>query len=379
MRLDRKGVLDLNGVNFFFTLIFLVATSNLFFSGFNTAYTELAISQFLFYFLILLVFSLHIIIGRVDFIFIIGCILTVGLKFLPLPPIVSDTFMILVIAWGISYVRHDLTRLHFNLIFIYGLLTTFIGILQIAGVDQMHLWNTLMTDERGFIDSSLSRSLISTPISYIEQSQIRPPGLFHSNAVLGMFICYFYALLLQKSLRLLPLGLLAVWICGSKITLLFALLFPLLMSFQKESLPKNFFLKVYFLIFSFFLFMYLLFPGVTERRYSVDSFIVAVLMRSMSIDQFINLGIDFAAISLFEGYDDGRDRSDNLLSGIFGFIAIIVPFILFGFRKSWSLFTKHIASFSTFFLVSLATPITGNPFFIFIIYPIFVSLRAKRI
>ena len=379
MRLDQKGLLDLNGVNFFFMLIFLLTVSNLFFSGFNTVDSDLNISQFLFYFLIIIVFCLHIIIRRVDFIFITGCIITVGLKFLPVPAILSDTFMILVIAWGMSYVRKDLTRLHFNLFFIYGLMTTVVGILQVAGVEQLHLWNTLMTDELGLIDSSLSRSLIYTPISLIDQSQIRPPGLFHSNAVLGMFICYFYALLLQKSLRFLPLGLMAVWICGSKITLLFAVLFPLLMTFQKESLPRHFFLKVYFSIFVFFLVMYWLFPGVTERRYSLDSFVIAVLMRSVSIDQFINLGIDFAAIRVLEGYSDPKDRGDDLLSGIFGFIAIIAPLMLFGFKRSWSLFSKHIAGFSTFFIVSLATPITGNPFFIFIIYPIFVSLRTKRI
>tara|TARA_B100000767_G_C19759685_1_gene534601 strand:+ start:1425 stop:2546 length:1122 start_codon:yes stop_codon:yes gene_type:complete len=371
--------LNVEGVQVFFVFIFLAVVTNIFLSGFNESSSDLSVSGFFFYLLIFLVLCLHLIIGRVDFIFISGCIITVCLKFLPVPAIVSDTLMILVIAWGISYVRQDLTRLHFNLIFIYGLMTTVVGILQVAGVEQLHLWNTLMTDERGLIDSSLARSLISTPISLIEQSQIRPPGLFHSNAVLSMFVCYFYALLLQKSLRFLPLGLMAVWICGSKITFLFALVFPLLMKFQKESLPRYFFLKVYFSIFVFFLVMFLLFPGVTERRYSVDSFLFAVLLRSVSIDQFANLGIDFAAMSVFEGSIDAKDRSNDMLSGIFGFIAIIAPLMLFGLRRSFLLFSKHIAGFSTFFIVSLATAITGNPFFIFIMYPIFVSLRAKRI
>ena len=57
MRLDQKGLLDLNGVNFFFMLIFLLTVSNLFFSGFNTVDSDLNISQFLFYFLIIIVFA----------------------------------------------------------------------------------------------------------------------------------------------------------------------------------------------------------------------------------------------------------------------------------------------------------------------------------
>lgn len=370
--------LGMSGAKKYFITLFILIVANVFFTGFHAADSTLNISRFVFYLLISLVVFLHIIIGRADLIFITGCVATLALKFFGVPEIISDSLMVLVLAWGLSYLRYDLRTTHFTLIFIYGCVSIVVAGLQLAGVEQLHMWNTLMTNSQGIVDSSLSRPMWSTPMWGIDQSQIRPPGLFHSNAIFALFVCYFYGVLLQKSLRFLPLGLIAVWICGSKIVLLFAVLFPLIMIFQQDSLPRRFFLRVYFPILVFFPVMAIIFPELTERKYSIDSFLFSSLLRLRNLDQILNIGFDFSAVSAFDGLNDSRVRDDTILSGIFGFIAFFVAFFFLGIRRFWSIFTRHSAEFSAFFFVALATPVTGNLFFMLILYPVFYSLRAKK-
>ncbi len=367
-----------DGVKIYFIIIYLLIMGNVFFVGFNTPGSGLSISGLLFYLLIVVVLCLHVIVGRVDFAFVIGCVLTVILKFLSFPDSITDTLMVLVLAWGISYVRYDLSKFHFSIIFIYGCISIFIGALQVLGVEQMHTWNTLMTNSQGVIDSGLSTSLISSPMSLVEQGQIRPPGLFHSNAVFGLFVCYFYAILIQKSLRLLPIGLLAVWVCGSKITLLFSFLFPVLMIFTNDSLPRLFFLKAYATIIVFFLTTSILYPELAMQKYALESMLFSALLRLRNLDQILNLGIDFGAFSVFDGMNDSRERDDTVLSGILGFIPICALILIAGFKSVGPLLTKHSAEFASFLFISLATPITGNPFFVVVLYPILHSLREKR-
>ena len=370
--------LDLDGVKIYFIIIFLLTVGSLFFVGFNTPGSDAVTSRLLFYFLIIFVLGLHFIIGRVDFVFFIGCVVTVGLKGLGLADSITDTLMVFVLAWGISYVRYDLSKLHFALIFIYGCISVFIGALQVIGVEELHAWNTLMTNSQGVIDSRLSTSLISSPMSSVEMAQIRPPGLFHSNAIFGLFVCYFYALLIQKSLRLLPLGLLAVWICGSKITLLFSVIFPVLMIYTNDSLPRLFLLKAYVTIIFFVLVMPIMFPETTERKYAFDSFMFSSLLRLKNLSQILNIGFDFSAVSVFDGMTDSRERDDTVLSGIFGFVALFGLFLIVGFKSALPLLTKHKAEFASMLFVSLATPITGNPFLIFLLYPILQSFRDPK-
>lgn len=362
-----------------FIIIFLLTVANVFFVGFNTPGSDISISGLIFYLLAIFVVCFRAVIGRIDFVFIIGCVVTVVFKILSFPEIITDTLMVFVLAWGISYVRFDLSKLHFSLIFTYGCISILIAALQLIGVEQLHSWNTLMTNSQGAIDSSLSGSLISTPTWMVNIAQIRPPGLFHSNAVFGMFVCYFYALLIKKSFRLLPVGLLAVWICGSKITLLFSFLFPALILFTDKSANRFNIFKMYLSIITFFWISYILYPELVIRKYSFESLIYSGLVRLKNLNEILNLDIDFGAYSVFDGLYDNKDRGDSVLSGIFGFIALFGLFLLIA-RLKWigSILSKNITEFTSFLFVSLATPVTGNPFFIFLLYPVLQSLRKKN-
>ena len=59
-------------------------------------------------------------------------------------------------------------------------------------------------------------------------------------------------------------------------------------------------------------------------------------------------------------------------------MAICALILIAGFKSVGPLLTKHSAEFSSFLFISLATPITGNPFFVVVLYPILHSLREKR-
>jgi len=373
--------LGLDGVRISFIIMFLLVVGNVFFTGFNTGGSGLNFSSFLFYSLILIVVSVQILIGRVDFIFIIGCGFAFVLKILGISEFLSDTLMIAVIAWGISYLRYDLSALHFKLIFIYGCISILVSALQLLGVEQLHVWNTLMTISEGKIDSSLAVPLFSSPVWLVEQSQMRPPGLFHSNAVFSLFVCYFYASLLQKSFRLLPLGLLAVWICGSKISFIFSILYPFIMLIQKNNFPRLSFLWVVLTTAVFFTAMFVTFPELSERKYAIDSFLFSALLRMRNLDQILNLGFNFDAVSAFDGLREskGFTRDDTVLSGVFGGIIIGGLFLLFGFKRLSKSLTKNSAEIVSIFFVSLATPVVGHPFCILILYPIFATLRERKL
>jgi len=372
--------INIDGIQAFFIIIFLTTITSIFLTGFNTIDSGASISRYFFYLLIVFVFCLHIIIGRVDFIFVVGCILVVGLKVLSVAEIISDTLMMVVIAWGISYVRYDLTKLHFNLIFTYGCLSILVAAFQVLGVEQLHTWNTLMTNSQGEVDAGLSRFVISSPMSLVEQAQVRPPGLFHSSAIFSLFVCYFYALVLQKSIRFLPLGLFAIWICGSKIAFLFSFLYPLVMIYTRDDLPKLFLFKVILTLIIFFLATFLLSPELAERRYSFESFIFSSALRLRDVDDILNLGIDFSIFSVLDGMDNLQQREESRggLSGIVQFTLLLAPLMIFGLKRLGHLFRKNNAELMSALFVSLATPITGNPFFVFLLYPIFSSFRTRK-
>lgn len=374
----RSGV---DGVKISFTIMFLLVVGNVFFTGFNSVGSSLNFSSLLFYSLILLVVSVHILIGRVDFIFIIGCGVAIILKILGISEFLSDTLMIAVIAWGISYLRYDLKALHFKLIFIYGCISFLVSALQLLGVEQLHVWNTLMTISEGKIDSRLAVPLFSSPVWLIEQSQLRPPGLFHSNAVFSLFVCYFYASLLQKSLKLLPLGLLAVWVCGSKISLIFSILFLFIILIQKNNFSRLSFFWAVSTIAVFFTLMFVTFPELSERKYAIDSFLFSALLRLKNLDQIIGIGFNFDAISAFDGLREskGFTRDDTVLSGVFGAIIIGGMFLSFGFKRLSKCLNKNSAEVASIFFVSLATPVVGHPFCILMLYPIFASLRERKL
>lgn len=363
--------LNLNGIKILFTIIFLAIVANSFYSGFR----DLGISRYFFYFALMLIVLTHVIISRIDVVFITGCTLVLILKFIGISELVLDTLMITVISWGLSYLRHDFTELHFRLILVYGLVTILVGLLQIAGVEQLHAWNSFM-----FSEGVTPKSIISTPIEQINQSQIRPSGLFHSVSILTLFVCYFYALTLNKSMLFLPLGLLAIWVCGSKIAVVFVLLYPLILAFRRSRMGFYYYLKIYLSIIIFFLIMWVISSEIHIRRYSFDSFIVSSLFRLLDVADILNMEYDF---NTFKRYSDNTSYFDgkignSTITGIFSFLFIFSSFVFFNFRVFLFLIAKKTPEIASLFIVSLATPVMGDPFTIIILYPVFKAFREIK-
>jgi hypothetical protein len=362
--------LNFNGIKVFYTVIFLAIVANGFFVGFK----DLGISKYFFYFSVMLIVLTHVIISRIDIVFIIGCTLVFILKIIGFSELVSDSLMIVVLSWGLSYWRYEFTELHFSLILIYGLVTILVGLLQMAGVEQLHAWNTFMLSE-----NALPKSFISTPIEQIAQSQIRPPGLFHTTTILTLFVCYFYALTLNKSMLFLPLGLLLVWISGSKIAVIFVFLYPLIMAFSKSRLCGYDYLKIYLSTIIFFLIMWMIFPEIQARRFSFDSLWASALFRLFNINEVLNIGYDFNTIKMYSDSASYFKREPGgILTGVFGFLFVFLPFVFFNFRNFLLLLAKKNPEFFSLFFVSLATPVMGDPFFMIVLHPIFKAFREIK-
>lgn len=364
-------LINLNGAKIFFTVIFLAITANAFFAGFQ----DLDISQYFFYLTMMLIVLIHVIISRIDVVFIIGCTLVLILKIIGVSELVSDTLMIAILSWGLSYLRHEFTELHFRLILVYGLVTILVGLLQMAGIEQLHAWNTFMLS-----DGVSPKSIISTPLEQVGQAQIRPPGLFHSVSILTLFVCYFYALTLNKSILFLPLGLLAIWICGSKIAVIFAFLYPLVMVFRRSRVGFYYYLKIYLSIIIFFLIMWAISPEIHTRRYDYVSFITSTMFRVLNANDILNIGYDFNTI---EAYSDNasyysRKMGGEVITGIFGFLFLFMPFVFFNFRSFLLLTSKKTPEIATLFFVSIATPVMSDPFTIIILYPVFKAFREIK-
>jgi len=360
----------LNGVEIIFSIIFLAIATNAFFVGFQ----GLEISRYFFYLVIALIVLTHFAISRTDIVFIIGCLVVLAMKITNFHETVSDTLMIVTLAWGLSYIRYDFTKIHFKIILIYGLITIIVGLLQILGVEQLHAWNTFMFDEK-----MQPSSLIYTPLDDIPQSQIRPPGLFHNGNILTLFVCYFFALTLNKSALLLPLGLLAVWISGSKIAFIFVFFYPLVMMIAKNRIGYSY-SKIYFSMVVFFLIMWMISPEFHDRRYAVYGFFASTLFRLFSINEYLNIGYDFNSIEMYSaGASYFKREAGELITGIFGFIYLFLPFIFLYFKRFLYVCSQTIPEISTILFVSLATPILGDPFAIILLYPIFRAFRKKKI
>lgn len=362
--------LNLNGIKVFYTVIFLAIVANAFFVGFQ----DLGITKYFFYFAVMLIVLTHVIISRIDAVFIIGCVLVLILKIIGTSELVSDALMIVVLSWGLSYWRYEFTELHFNLILIYGLATILVGLLQIVGVEQLHAWNTFM-----FAENMPPKSLVSTPIEQIGQAQIRPPGLFHNGNILTLFVCYFYALTLNKSMLFLPLGLLAVWISGSKIAVIFVFLYPLIMAFSKSRFRGYGYLKIYLSTIIFFLIMWIMSPEMHERRFEFNSFLSSALFRLFSINEVLNIGYDFNTIKMYSDSASYFKREEGaLMTGVFGFLFVFLPLVFFNFRNLLPLLAAKHPEIYTLLFVSLATPIMGEPFTMIILYPIFKAFRESK-
>lgn len=125
--------------------------------------------------------------------------------------------------------------------------------------------------------------------------------------------------------------------------------------------------------------MFVTFPELSERKYHIDSFLFSALLRMRNLDQTLNIGFDFGGVNVFDGITDSRERDDTILSGVFGFIIIGGSLLLFGVKRISKMLSKNSAEVASFVFVSLATPVVGHPFFILILYPIFVSLRERKL
>jgi len=363
------------GIEALFIVLFLCIALNVFLGGFGLGGSGVSLSGLFFYIAVFIVVMLHLIIGRVDYIFLIGCATTILVKALGVSDLASDTLMVGVLAWGVSYLRYDFSRIQFRLIVFYGLLSLTVAICQLLGLAEMHAWNTLMTDSAGNIDISISRNLLYVPLTEVSQAQIRPPGLFHSSAVFSLFVCYFYALLVNRSLYLMPIGLLLVWVCGSKITVLFSVLFPMMLYLVDSNFKLSRLFKTFFIIFCFYAGMFIIFPDLSGRKYSFESFLFSSLVRLNNADVLLGLEIGFNQMAVFDGLNDSRTRDQTMLSGFLPLIFVIAALVLMGTKRLVNSVKNNMCEITTMIFVSLATPVTGNPFFIFLLIPVLSFIR----
>lgn len=365
----------LTGIEALFILLFLCIALNVFLGGFGFGGFGVYLSGLFFFIAVIIIIMMHLIIGRVDYIFIIGCAATIFIKAVGVWELISDTLMVGVLAWGVSYLRYDLSRIQFRLIVFYGLLSLIVSIFQLLGFAEMHAWNTLMVNSFGEIDTSISRDLLYVPLSEVSQAQIRPAGLFHSSAVFSLFVCYFYALLVKRSLYLMPICLLLVWVCGSKISALFSVLFPLMLYVLDRQFRLSSLFKALSIIFVFYAGMFIIFPDLTVRRYSIESFLFSGLLRLNNADVLLGLGIGFDQMNFFEGLTDSRIRDDTMFSGLLPISFVMAVLVLTGTKRFINSAKNNICEITTMIFVSLATPVTGNPFFIFLLIPVFSFIR----
>lgn len=365
----------LKGIEVLFILLFLCIALNIFLGGFGFGGFGVSLSGLFFYIAALIVVMMHLLIGRVDYIFFIGCAATIFIKAMGVWELLSDTLMVGVLAWGVSYLRYDISRIQFRLIVFYGLLSLIVSIFQLLGFAEMHAWNTLMTNNFGEIDTSISRDLLYVPISEVSQAQIRPPGLFHSSAVFSLLVCYFYALLVKKSLYLMPICLLLVWVCGSKIAALFSVFFPVMLYVLDYQFRLSSLLKALSIIFFFYIGMFIIFPDLTERKYAIDSFLFSAMLRLNNADELLGLGIGFSQMAFFEGLNDSRIRDGTMFSGFLPIIFVMATLFIMGTKRFINSAKNNICEITTMIFVSLATPVTGNPFFIFLLIPVLSFIR----
>lgn len=257
-------------------------------------------------------------------------------------------------------------------ILVFLVCTIPIMILQILGVSEtVHALNTLFYtyDESGGAvwDLQLTNLFFtnSNQIVY-NSSQARPPGLFHSNAILSPillgFAAYNFSYSKNKNLFLTDiLVLIAVVLVMSKISVLGIFLILLMTRRTNKKFKKTFFLLiVFYLLYWFFL------PVFFINNLSLDAFYSSSYYRLIDLYIFIsnNAEVKDEFINILSSELSFNYINESDIGGVSGIAKIIkyLPFfvvLLFIFRKRIFSYYKEFKCFSpALFVVSKTTLIT---------------------
>jgi len=227
-----------------------------------------------------------------------------------------------------------------------------IMILQVIGIsDWLHIFNTLRmyTDEYGdtrYLDSELMPMLFQDShylrAFYLEDfktgltSQIRPPGLFHSNAMNAIFILFAAAIFsnrrkeLQKKLPYFFI-ILAAFLSGAKLAVFGVfILGHSLFIYCKE---KNYLEYFKFLIEFFFIgyLYYIFFPAAVENNFNFDALLLSFGSRIADALIFLSQYLEFnlPKLEILDSFFNWKEDFEGLgvLSNI-GYLILVSPLII---------------------------------------------------
>lgn len=184
-----------------------------------------------------------------------------------------------------------------NFVSVYLLVTLPIVVLQALGVfDVLHSWNTLFfvcdetlnCEHSGLIVNSIGKDFASLELN---PAQYRPPGLFHSQAILGALIAFSLVLNVYPNINKFSISLfvcIILLVFGmSKITQVQLLMIAMLIIFQYgiTGLTKS--LKILLVWISMLLLYNTLVPGLVVFQLSIDQYLFAAGTRLLDFYSFI--------------------------------------------------------------------------------------------
>jgi hypothetical protein len=243
----------------------------------------------------------------------------------------------------------------------YFLITNLvIMILQVIGISEsLHILNTLFYnyDELGNATPNiiLERALFRSEDSLIFNSaQSRPPGVFHSNAILSPVLLGIFSFLLsfQKPAKLsltLILTMLSIAICMSKIsvTVTVFLIGTLFFYFKERSLA----LRVLFVSLLSYLLYYIFLPGFFVLNLNLNAFyhssyyrIIDIFLYLSNNPEQIELLKELSAESSIFYSDDSDFGSVNGISKILKYVPVL-GLLTFIYRRKIVLRMNNLRSY----------------------------------
>lgn len=185
----------------------------------------------------------------------------------------------------------------YRFINMYLIITLPIVVLQALGVfDVLHSWNTLFfvcdealnCEKAGTAVNAIGRNFDDLEMS---SAQYRPPGLFHSQAILGALIAFSLVLNTYSNISRTSIGLIVTIILVvfgmSKIIQIQLLMIAMLIMFQYGVVGISKALKIILFWFSMLLLYNTLVPGLVSFQLNLDQYIFAAGSRLLDFYSFI--------------------------------------------------------------------------------------------
>ncbi len=199
-----------------------------------------------------------------------------------------------------------------NILQIVIFISAVLMIFQISGISEFfHSWNSFYIEEFNnyFYRNIVINDILFNGFEEYNSNQVRPPGIFHSSAVLSMmlicFIVYIYNGFIKSQFAMFIIGYLIIF-SGSKSVLAAFILFNFI---QINFLRKNWFV-IFSGILSAIIFHVILFPNLLVYNFDINFFFYSFDVRfqdflNIKIGDFINdyflilLSIIFSILTLY--------------------------------------------------------------------------------